>query len=169
MTGNVKFDQMKRKAPPAQALVEVAILLPILLLLVLGALDFGRMFYTKIILTNAAREGANYLAYYPDDKKTNYTATEALISEEISNSGVVGPVSEICVKILPADCSTPGDSVGVRVIITVPPEYCCTQGNPVEVTVSINDIPLIFGGFYHQFFTTGEKLTLSSTVRMMVQ
>ena len=146
MTGNVKFDQKKRKAPPAQALVEVAIVLPMLLLLVLGALDFGRMFFTKIVLTNAAREGANYLAYNPKDKNTNYTATYALISDEISNSGVVNP----------------------SLVTTDPPGNCCTQGDFVEITVRITDIPLIFGGFYEQFFTSGETLDMSSTVRMMV-
>src|SRR5450830_1136668 len=83
MTGNVKFDQMKPKAPPAQALVEMAIILPILLLLILGAMDFGRMFITKIVLTNAAREGANYLAYYPEDKSANYAETYKAISAEI--------------------------------------------------------------------------------------
>ena len=165
MTGNVNFYQKKRKAPPAQALVEVAILLPMLLLLVLGAMDFGRMFYTKIVLTNAAREGANYLAYKPID--TNYAETKAIISGEILNSGVVGSSSEITV--LPVNDPIPGNSMGVIVSITVLPVGCCTRGSFVEVTVRATNIPLIFGGFYHQFFTTGETLTLSSTVRMMVQ
>lgn len=40
------------------AAVEMAIVLPLLLLLLGGIVDFGRAFYTKNILTNAAREGA---------------------------------------------------------------------------------------------------------------
>ena len=149
MIGNVKFDQKKRKAPPAQALVEVAIVLPMLLLLVLGALDFGRMFFTKIVLTNAAREGANFLAYNPGDMNSTpaYTATYAIIADEILNSGVVNP----------------------SFVTTDVPLYCCTRGSFVEVTVRATNIPLIFGGFYHQFFTTGEALVLLSTVRMIVQ
>ena len=168
MTGNVKFDQKKRKAAPAQALVEVAIVLPMLLLLVLGAMDFGRMFFTKIVLTNAAREGANFLAYNPEDKISTpaYPLTYEIISDEILNSGVVGSSSEITV--LPVNYPIPGNSMGVIVSITVP-VGCCTPGDYVEVTVRATDIPLIFGGFYQQFFTTGEKLTLSSTVRMVVQ
>jgi len=55
-------ERLAVKSIRGQALVEVALTLPLLLLLILGAMDFGRMFYTKIILTNAAREGANYLA-----------------------------------------------------------------------------------------------------------
>ena len=149
MKGNVKFDQKKRKAPPAQALVEVAIVLPMLLVLVLGALDFGRMFFTKIVLTNAAREGANFLAYYPEDKYSApaYAFTYAIISDEISNSGVVNP----------------------SFVTTDLPVHCCTPGDYLEITVRATNIPLIFGAFYHQFFTTGEALVLSSTVRMMVQ
>jgi len=168
MTGNGKFDQMKPKAPPAQALVELAIILPILLLLILGAMDFGRMFITKNVLTIAAREGANYLAYYYK-ADTNYTKTKEIISDEISNSGVVGPSSVICFKILPGDCSTSGDYGKVIVNINVLPVNCCTPEYPVEVTVSITGIPLIFGGFYKSFFNMGEKLTLTSTVKMLVQ
>src|SRR5665647_1275400 len=125
MTGNVKFDQKKRKAPPAQALVEVAIVLPMLLLLVLGALDFGRMFFTKIVLTNAAREGANYLSRIPTDKANAYTGTISAIQNEATSSGINATM------------------------LTIPtPLECCITGLRVGVTVSITGIPLIFGGFY---------------------
>ena len=40
-----------------QALVELAIILPVMLLLLLGALDLGRVFYAQITITNAAKEG----------------------------------------------------------------------------------------------------------------
>jgi hypothetical protein len=41
-----------------QALAELAIILPVLLLLVFGMIDFGRGFRTHQVVTNAAREGA---------------------------------------------------------------------------------------------------------------
>jgi len=41
-----------------QALVELALILPVLLLLLLGAIDFGRVFYSQITVNDAAREGA---------------------------------------------------------------------------------------------------------------
>lgn len=41
-----------------QALVELALILPVLLLLLVAALDLGRVFYSKIAVTNAAKEGA---------------------------------------------------------------------------------------------------------------
>ena len=40
------------------AAVEFALILPILLLLLGGIVDYGRFFFTQVQLTNAAREGA---------------------------------------------------------------------------------------------------------------
>jgi Flp pilus assembly protein TadG len=48
-----------------QALVELAVTLPFLLLLLLAAVDFGRLFYVYVGVENAAREGAAYGAYHP--------------------------------------------------------------------------------------------------------
>ena len=47
-----------RRNSRGQALVELALLLPVLLLLLLGAIDFGRVFYSQITVNDAAREGA---------------------------------------------------------------------------------------------------------------
>ncbi len=46
------------------AAVEFAIILPILLVLTLGALDMGHMYYVDHLITNASREGARYAAKY---------------------------------------------------------------------------------------------------------
>ena len=43
-----------------QSLVEFALLLPVLLLIVLGAIDFGRLYYSYVSITNGARNGAHY-------------------------------------------------------------------------------------------------------------
>jgi Flp pilus assembly protein TadG len=42
--------------------VELALLLPLLLLILFGIIDFGRMLNTQIKVTEAAREGARALA-----------------------------------------------------------------------------------------------------------
>ncbi|TAK64792.1 MAG: hypothetical protein EPO22_05460, partial [Dehalococcoidia bacterium] len=45
-----------------QSLAELGVLLPILLILVLGAIDFGRAYYSSQAVDNAARTGAQYAA-----------------------------------------------------------------------------------------------------------
>jgi Flp pilus assembly protein TadG len=47
-----------RSEQDGQALVEFALVLPILLLILLGILEFGIIFYNKAMVTNASREGA---------------------------------------------------------------------------------------------------------------
>jgi uncharacterized membrane protein len=46
-----------------QALVEAALLLPILLIVTLGAIDFGRLYFAHTAIANAAREGAMCASY----------------------------------------------------------------------------------------------------------
>jgi len=45
--------------------VEFALVLPLLITIVLGCVDFGRFAYTYIAVTNAAREGAYFAAKNP--------------------------------------------------------------------------------------------------------
>lgn len=56
----VRFGRKRglRLGESGQALVEFAIVAPMLLLLVLGIVDFGRAFYTYHVMIDAAREGA---------------------------------------------------------------------------------------------------------------
>lgn len=42
----------------AQAIVELALLLPILVVIVMGAIDLGRVYFAYTSVVNAAREGA---------------------------------------------------------------------------------------------------------------
>jgi hypothetical protein len=49
-----------------QGLVEFALILPVLILIVLIALDFGRALYGWVVLQNATRIAANYAAVYPE-------------------------------------------------------------------------------------------------------
>lgn len=52
----VKINPVKNNR--GAALVEFAIVLPLLLLLLVGIIEFGLLFYNKQVLTNASREGA---------------------------------------------------------------------------------------------------------------
>ena len=49
-----------------QAVVETALLSLLLALLLAGALDFGRAYYTAVVVSNMAAEGAAYASLNPD-------------------------------------------------------------------------------------------------------
>jgi hypothetical protein len=49
-----------RRSNPGTALVELAIVLPLLILLAIGAAEFGRIFFAAITVANAARAGAQF-------------------------------------------------------------------------------------------------------------
>lgn len=126
----------------AQALVEFALLLPILLVLILGAMDLGRVFYFKIVLTNAAREGANYLSRNHGDYANAWNA----ISTEGDSSGVTIAYDEV-------------DWAGTD---------CCAVGSPVVITID-KDVDLIFDGFLTTMGIIDGPITISSSVTMVVQ
>ena len=53
------------------AAIEFAIILPLLLLLVFGIIEFSLLLYNKAMITNASREGARAgVVYHYDDKNT---------------------------------------------------------------------------------------------------
>ena len=49
-----------------QAMVEFALVLPLLIALLCGIIDFGWLYYNQITLSNAAREGARYAVIHYD-------------------------------------------------------------------------------------------------------
>jgi len=51
--------EAKMSKKKGQALVEFALVLPLLLLLLVGLVEFGLLMFSKIVVTNAAWEGAN--------------------------------------------------------------------------------------------------------------
>ncbi|MBI5824627.1 MAG: pilus assembly protein [Chloroflexi bacterium] len=51
-----------------QSLVELAISLPVILLLLLGTVDFGMAIFSYAILRDAAQEGAFYGSFNPDNE-----------------------------------------------------------------------------------------------------
>lgn len=73
----------ERMSQRGQSLVEFTLLLPVLMVLLLGLLDVGRLYYAYVAVTDAASEGANYGARNPSDtteiKARASMATEGLV------------------------------------------------------------------------------------------
>ena len=70
-------DSRRSRAHQGQALVEFALVAPILALLLLGATDLTRAFYTYIVLSNASREAARVIIDYPQQYTDSAACTAA--------------------------------------------------------------------------------------------
>lgn len=68
-------------------------LLPVLLLILMGVLDFGRYFYTGLAVRHAAREGARYGAVHPGD--------DAGIRSRVEAAATGLDVSQLAVQVAP--------------------------------------------------------------------
>lgn len=104
-----------------QSTVEFALLLPVLLMLVVVALDFGRVFFTYVQLTNAAREAAAYAAGNPTDA----TGMASRATQEANAQGQGGEgamtVSASCADQMgyAIDCASAAAGSGAGNTITV--------------------------------------------------
>ena len=68
------------KGKKGQAMVEMALILPILLLLVFGMIDFGRVFNGYLVATAASREGARVAILSSGNDNSIETAVRAASS-----------------------------------------------------------------------------------------
>lgn len=141
-----------RQKASGQGVVEFALFLPILLLIIMGGLELGRVLQMHIVVTNAAREGAYYLSYAENSDNSNcasgqcFLNTVAAVQAEGNNSGVT---------IAAADIAVTGCTGGAS-------EAPCHNGTTVAVTVT-QQAPLNIFRFYsgpHQ---------VTHTIRMVVQ
>jgi Flp pilus assembly protein TadG len=78
---------MLRHNEKGAAIVEFAIILPLLLLLVFGIIEFSLLMYNKAMITNASREGARRgIVYRVDPATFNYSPlTDTQIRTEVTN------------------------------------------------------------------------------------
>ena len=100
------------------AAVEFALILPVLILLVMGLIEFSRVFNIQISLSTAAREGARTMAIHND---AGLAETAAIAAAPSINPAITG--GQIAVS--------PGT---------------CAAGGPVTVTINYN-VALMTGFF----------------------
>jgi Flp pilus assembly protein TadG len=150
----ITLDKVRYGKRKGQALVELALTLPLILLLILGAMDFGRMFYHKIILTNAAREGANYLSRNHDE----IPETLALIDAYSANAGLpLETVDDISANYNP-----------INIAYEVASDFPIDEMQNVVVTVYSRE-DLIFGFLLETLGMTDGKIIMNGSARMLVQ
>lgn len=97
------MDRMRERGAVA---VEFAILLPVLLLILMGTMEFGRAFNTQTSLTAAAREGARVMAITKDPNEARAKAISAAVA--------LKPLPTI-VDVTPCSASTLGEQTTVTI------------------------------------------------------
>jgi Flp pilus assembly protein TadG len=94
------------------AAVEFALVLPVLVLLLMGLIEFSLIFNTQISLTNAAREGARVMAIENDPAEARQAAIAAAPS--VNPAPTAGDIA-----VTPADCAA-GDRATVIIDYNAP-------------------------------------------------
>ena len=85
--------QIKKAEPRGQGLVEFALILPLLLLLVLGVIEFGRLLFIYTEISNAAREAVRYGVARGVDSSfdgPNYLDCEGIMQAARSTTVITG-------------------------------------------------------------------------------
>lgn len=147
-----------------QALVELALILPILLLLVAGAIDLGRAFYTQVTITNAAREGALEAALNPDSYDAGQPCADdnrvvCRAIRETNGSFVTVDHTDVTMECHPA-----GAPPGASPIVCV--EGTSGSPNTAWVTVS-GDFSLVTPLL--SFVLGGQDVTLQATAKATIR
>jgi len=88
----------RRRGQTGQSLVEFALVLPILLLMLTGTIDLGRILFTYIALEDAAQEGAIYGAH-ESVPESNITAR---VRSSSNHAEVTGATVAIACSVTPS-------------------------------------------------------------------
>ena len=131
-----------RLDPRGQSLVEFAISAPVVLLMVLFGIDFGRVFLGWVTLTNAVREAANFAAINPTAWNTpGNPAAQAeytrLITAETNGINCTMPAT------LPDPTFPTGTDIGSPAVAAITCEFTLITpligniiGSPIDVSAS---------------------------------
>lgn len=118
------------------ALVEIAITLPLLLVVLVGTIDFGRAFRTAMIVINAARAGAQFGAQTPINSGNTAEMIATADGVLAANGLASGPATTATRLCLCADDS--GQYTATSPVNTCSTTACATGHLAVTVTVSVS-------------------------------
>jgi len=116
-----------RKSERGQSMTEFALSLVLVLTLLAGVVDLGRVFFSYIIIRDAAQEGAVYGSIAPKDDLVAFSnevedRVKAAFTDPSDSSNVPIDISKLNVQteVLGATCATPGSGIRVKVDYLVP-------------------------------------------------
>jgi Flp pilus assembly protein TadG len=144
--------------------VEFALTLPLLLLVVLGIIEFGFLFQQYEVVTNAAREGARVavLPTYSSTAAAAQTNVTARVNQYLSAGGL--DTSSSVTTICGGGGGCPGNWQFVTETLAAGPPAVCDSVFPVTVRYQ-HPVPFI-GGIITYFGASFGTVTLKATARM---
>jgi len=101
------------KKEKGQSMVEMAVLIPILFMLLIGIFEVGVVFHNHLVLSQAAKEGARCASLGGDDQQVEkmiYEAADALIDSFFLKGKLDGSIT-----IIPPLPRNQGDSVTITI------------------------------------------------------
>lgn len=113
---------MKSKDEKGSVVVEFALILPIFLLLIFSLIDFGRYFYTRVVITNASIEVASAI-------------TRGLYLETDSSALKSQRINSVLENVAPNIAALAQLRSGATLTVTTP-VACPNSLNQTSVTVS---------------------------------
>jgi TadE-like protein len=116
---------MRRDGQRSQALIEFALVSPVLLLLLFGVVDIGRAIFYYDTISHAAREGARTAV-----RASNQLPTNADVLTTVSTQMLGAPVSEPCPQGPISSGTPPANSGWVYVTEPSPPGTVETSPPP---------------------------------------
>ena|GEM_PF-1328534 len=123
------------------AAVEMALVMPLLILMIMGIIDFGRIFNGEIQLSQAAREGARVAALGFSEPNVVARTRAAL-----NNPAFQGGTAAISVAVVDASGNAATRSAGVTVNVCVTSDSLDVANNYARVTVTISPYKKILFG-----------------------
>jgi Flp pilus assembly protein TadG len=119
------FNRRRWTSDAGSALVELAMTLPLLVLVMVGTIDLARVFYMGMELTNAARAGAQYGAYNPA-QSGDFPGMRTAATGAVNITGVAATASRTC------QCATTAGAFSGATCSTT-----CPSGQHLVVTVTV--------------------------------
>ena len=115
-TPDVSKPAVAKRAERGQSMVEFALVLPLLVVLLLGILDFGRAIFMYNSLSQAARDIARVTSVHRGEPLGSSSETDEVVDGHMDTIPDMLAPTYACVDIelMPADCR-PGNSVEVTV------------------------------------------------------
>ncbi|HAF10804.1 MAG TPA: hypothetical protein DCK98_12090 [Chloroflexi bacterium] len=139
-----------------QSLVEVALALPLLLLILLGVADLGRAFYYTTAVASAARQGAAYVAAASPPISSSTLKAKACAATGFDPSGACGTAVTL------ADCQIAGNLCAYDVTTAVPAggPGCDGAGTPGTVAVQVTYALQLISGYLVNRVFPSQTITL---------